>query len=121
MTATRSRNQSVSLAGRLADLWDALFISGDITSIIATIVLLLMPALSLDAADWPLSLSIVVSTLVVSVIFGYFLSRSRYNELFALIVSGIYGMVFVLLIAAFSQSSNPVRGVEIVMARAFQW
>jgi transglutaminase-like putative cysteine protease len=121
MTATRSRNQSVSLAGRLADLWDALFISGDITSIVATIVLLLMPALSLDAADWPLSLSIVVPTLVISVIFGYFLSRSRYNELFALIVSGIYGLVFVLLIAAFTQSSNPVRGVEIVMARAFQW
>jgi hypothetical protein len=121
MTATRSNSQSNSAQNFFSDLWNSLFVAGDIATLLATIVLLLMPALSLDAADWPLSLRIVVPTMVLSVIFGYFLSRSRYNELFALIVSSVYGIVVVLLVAALQQSANPIRGMEEVLARTFSW
>lgn len=121
MAATRSTSQSNSSQNRLGSLWDSLFVSGDVASILATMVLLMMPAMALDAADWPLTLSIVAPTMMISVIFGYFLSRSRYNELFALIVSAIYGIITVLVIAALQQNVNPIRGMEMVMGRTFEW
>lgn len=104
-----------------AELWDTYIASGDATAVLVTIVLLLMPALALDAADWPLRLSITVPVTIISLLFGYFLARSRYNEFYALLVSGLYGVMVVLLIAAFSNAINPIRGLEIVVIRTVEW
>src|SRR6187402_466123 len=99
MSAIRSRRRSDKQENWLRELWATYVESGDITSLLVTAVLLLMPALALDAADWPLQLEIALPVLFLSLIFGYFLSRSRYNELYALIVSGLYGIIVVLLVA----------------------
>jgi len=48
-----------------------------------------MPVLSLAAAGWPLDLRTVIPVMVLSVIFGFLLSRSHYNELLALMMSGM--------------------------------
>ena len=101
--------------------WQRYVMSGDVTTLLITIIMLLMPALALADAEWPLTLTITVPVMVISVIFGYFLSVSRYNELYALIVSTIYGLVVVMFVAAIQQSVNPVRGMEDVLARTIQW
>jgi len=105
----------------LSRLWHRYIASGDMTTVLITLVLLLMPALALQAAEWPLSLSITVPTMIISVLFGYLLSRSSYNELFALIISGVYGLLTVLVIAALSQPGGIVDRFAIVLARTLQW
>ncbi len=121
MSAARAKRNSLTIEQRLANWFDAFVGSGDLTTLLITCVLLVMPALSLAAADWPIQLQITIPVTILSVIFGYGLSSSRYNELFALIVSAIYGLVFVLLIAAFNQSLNPLRGIETVLIRSIEW
>lgn len=121
MSAARAKRNSLTIEQRLANWFDSFVGSGDLTTLLITCVLLVMPALSLAAADWPIQLQITVPVTILSVIFGYGLSSSRYNELFALIVSTIYGLVFVLLIAAFNQSLNPVKGIETVLIRSIEW
>jgi type IV secretory pathway VirB2 component (pilin) len=121
MSAIRSRRRNEKQANWLRELWATYIESGDITSLLVTAVLLLMPAMALHAADWPLQLEIALPVLFLSLIFGYFLSRSRYNELYALVVSGLYGIIVVMLVAAFAQSLNPFAGLQIVITRAFEW
>lgn len=105
----------------LSELWHTYIESGDVTALLVSIVLLLMPALALDAAGWSLHPSITIPVIVISLLFGYFLARSRYNEFYALMVSGLYGVITVLLVAAFTNSLNPIRGIEIVILRTTEW
>src|SRR3954467_8542906 len=85
---------------RISTSLRSLFAPGDLTALIIATVLLLMPALSLNAAGWPLDSTTLVPVTILSVLFGFFLARSQYNELLGLMISGIYGACFVLLIAA---------------------
>lgn len=105
----------------LSELWQTYVASGDITALFVTVILLLMPALALNTADWPIEINMIVPVMVMSLLFGYFLSRSRYNELYALIVSGLYGLIVVLAVATFSTSLNPLRGLEAVVLRSVEW
>jgi len=104
-----------------SEIWQTYFASGDVMALLISIVLLLMPALALEAAEWPLDLNLTVPVMLISLLFGYFLSRSRYNELYALLVSGLYGVITVLLVAAFANSVNPIRGIQIVILRSSEW
>ncbi|MEO1288065.1 MAG: hypothetical protein AAFV93_09855 [Chloroflexota bacterium] len=115
-TSTR-QNQS----NWASELWQTYIASGDVTALLISIVLLLMPTFALRTADWPISLNFTVPVVIISLLFGYFLSRSRYNEFYALIVSGLYGVITVILLAAFSNSLNPVRGIEVVIIRTLEW
>lgn len=105
----------------IRELWQTYVESGDVTALLVSAILLLMPALALADADWPIRLGITVPVMLISLGFGYFLARSRYNELYALLVSGLYGIIVVLLIAAFSNSLNPIRGIEQVIVRTVEW
>ena len=105
MSAIRQNRRSQN--NWLSELWQTYVASGDITALFVTIILLLMPALALNAAEWPIELGMIVRVTVMSLVFGYFLSRSRYNELYALIVSGLYGLIVVSAVAAFSTTLNP--------------
>ena len=80
-----------------------------------------MPVLSLAAAGWPLDLRTVIPVMVLSVVFGFLLSRSHYNELLALMMSGIYGVGFVLLLAAINEPGNLGEGAISVFSRLFRW
>ncbi len=111
-----------SIRNALNRWWQRYIASGDLTILLIVFVLLLQPALALQAAGWPITLNIAIPTLVISVLFGYALARSRYNELVALFISLIYGIVGVLLIAAIALDGvRLVRGIENVIGRTIQW
>ncbi len=98
-----------------------LFAPGDFTALLTVFVMLLMPVLALYMAGWPLAMNTVLPVLVFSVIFGFILARSHYNELLALLMSGLYGGALVLLVAAVNEPGGLGEGVASVMARSFQW
>jgi transglutaminase-like putative cysteine protease len=98
-----------------------LFSSGDLTALLLVSVVLLMPVLALEAADWPLGLGIVLPVLFLSAVFGLLLARSQYNELFALIASGVYGGAFVLFFASLSEPGGLLAGINSVFQRIIRW
>ncbi len=106
---------------RISNGWRSIFAPGDLTALIIAIVLLLMPALSLSAAGWALDLSTLLPITVLSVLFGFVLARSQYNELLGLLISGIYGACFVLLVAAVNQPTDLGSGIYTVFSRLLRW
>jgi transglutaminase-like putative cysteine protease len=106
---------------RVLHTWRTLFTPGDITALLIAIALLLMPVLSLASAGWPLDLRTVIPVMILSIIFGFLLSRSHYNELLALIMSGVYGVGFVLLLAAINEPGGLADGAISVFSRLFRW
>src|SRR5690606_9302278 len=106
---------------RIVKGWKSFFLPGDLITLIIALVLLLMPALSLGAAAWPRGMSTLVMVLVLSVLFGFVLARSKYNELLGLMLSGIYGACFVLIIAALNQPGGLGNGVYELFSRTFIW
>lgn len=121
MSATNVSQNPVVLQRRLRNLWNTFVAPGDLTTLIVTLVLLMMPALALQAAGWPLSLRIVLPTLTFSVLLGFLLARSRYNEFVALIVSGGYSVIVVLMVAAQVETGSILPGVGDVIVRTIQW
>ncbi|MBI5671258.1 MAG: transglutaminase domain-containing protein [Chloroflexi bacterium] len=106
---------------RLAFGWRNLFAPGDEFALIVAALLLLMPLLALAAAGWPAALNTVVPVLLLSTLFGFLLARSQYNELLALLMSGIYGTGFVLLIAAINEPGGLGEGAYSVFSRLLRW
>ncbi|MCC6803385.1 MAG: transglutaminase domain-containing protein [Anaerolineae bacterium] len=108
-------------ARRLSRSWQRAFAPGDLAGLVIAAVLLMMPAFALVAAAWPLSASTLYPVTLLSVLFGFMLARSQYNELLGLLISGIYGACFVLLIAALNQPTGLGDGIYTVFSRLFQW
>ncbi|MBE2271233.1 MAG: transglutaminase domain-containing protein [Anaerolinea sp.] len=121
MTTLARRITPPRFLRRLSQMWQTYFAQGDITALVIALLLLLMPALSLSAAGWPLDLRTLIPVLLLSVFFGFLLARSHYNELVGLIISGIYGACFVMLIAAFNDQSGLGRGIPNVFTRLITW
>lgn len=122
--ATRVQSYAPSLGRwlrRTAYGFRTVFVPGDVTALLIVLVLLLMPVLSLHAAAWPLAMGTVLPVVVLSLLIGFFLARSHYNELLALIMSGIYGAALVLLIAAINEPGGIGEGVASVFTRVFRW
>jgi hypothetical protein len=99
----------------------SLFTLGDIATQLMVFTLLLMPVLALQESGWPLAGGTVIPVLALSVLFGFLLARSHYNELLALIMSGIYGSAFVLFFAAFNEPGNILEGINSVFVRSLNW
>ncbi len=88
---------------RLRNTTRTVFTRGDLSTLVITILLMLVPVLSLNASlnisrelnkqpgTWPISLNQLIPVAILSVIFGFLLSRSHYSELMSLILSSIYG------------------------------
>jgi transglutaminase-like putative cysteine protease len=106
---------------RAIHTWRTLFSPGDLAAVFIDMALLLMPILSLSAAGWPLDLRTVIPIMVLSVAFGFLLARSHYNELFALVMSTIYGVGFTLLLAAINEPGNLLEGAYSLFSRLFRW
>ncbi len=106
---------------RIGSAWRGFFAPGDLTALIIAAALLMMPALSLNAAAWPLNSTVLYTVTLLSVLFGFVLARSQYNELLGLLISGIYGACFVLLIAALAQPTSLGDGIYVVFSRLFRW
>ncbi len=102
------------------------FTRGDFSTLIITCLLMLIPVLALNAAlslakdafkqtnTWPVSLGMLVPVAILSVIFGFLLSRSHYSEAMSLILSGIYGTAtigFIQFLAAPGDMIHRATGV----------
>ncbi len=120
MTTTPKLNR-VSPWQRLLESIQKFFQQGDFTALVLMTILLLMPAFSLSTAGWPLEMQTALPVLVIAIAFGVILAKSHYNELLALIVSGTYCVLIILLVAAFGVSGNLVEGTLIVITRFIQW
>lgn len=118
-------NQRLSLAARLQrqvnQTWRTLFAPGDWLTLIIAFVLLFMPVMALSAAGWPLDLRTIVPVTAFSLAFGFLLARSQYNELLALILSGIYGLAFIFLVASINEPGGLLEGFSSVVTRLLQW
>ncbi len=99
----------------------SLFAPGDLTVLLVVTIMLLMPVLALNAAGWPLAMNTILPVLFLSVIFGFILARSHYNELLALIMSGLYGGAIVMMIAAINEPGGLGDGLNSVILRILQW
>jgi transglutaminase-like putative cysteine protease len=99
------------------NLWDR----GDAFGILIVCVMLLAPAFAFRAAQWPLEMRTIVPVIIFSVLFSYFLARSRYDELFTLLLIVVYGFVSILTIAGINEPTDPVTGVYNVIFRTIQW
>lgn len=105
----------------MVQAWRTFFAQGDLTALLISLALLLMPALSLHTAGWPLAMNTLLPVIVLSILFGFLLARSYYNELLALLMSGIYGVCFILIIAAINEPGGIRAGVFNVFTRLFRW
>ncbi|MCB9450091.1 MAG: hypothetical protein H6672_01560 [Anaerolineaceae bacterium] len=106
---------------RLTHTWRTLFSPGDWLALLLPIGVLVLPILALERAGWPLLLATTLPTVALSVVFGFLLARSQYNELLALLMSAIYGMGLVLLIASINADGDLLEGFYSVVARLLRW
>ena len=109
------------LKRRVQSRWRSLFSPGDVSALFIVSILLIMPALSLNVAGWSLGMRTIIPVTLFSVIFGFLLSRSQYNELTALIVSAMYGFGIVIAVAAINQPTNFFEGIADVFIRTLRW
>ena len=94
---------------------------GDIARLIAFCLVLLVPALALDIAGWPIDLNIVVLVLFIGVFIGMLLAGSRFGELPALIIGSLYGIGSTLFVTALSLEMPFLEGIAAVLLRTWEW
>lgn len=94
---------------------------GDVITFVLAFVLLLMPAFSLQAAGWNLQMSILTPTILASLLIGFLVARSKYNEFYALLMSTIYGACIIVLFGALAQPGGFTQGLYDLFARTLQW
>src|SRR5215213_4839979 len=82
----------------LQEAWDR----GDLIGLILALLLMLMPAFTLRAADWPLQARILFPVIIIAIFVSYLMAQSRYGELTSLFLSVIYGGLTVMLVSAWS-------------------
>lgn len=106
---------------RFDQTWRIFFARGDLSTLVIAMALIIIPALSLDVVGWPVAMRVLIPISVLSVLFGFVLARSQYNELIALFLCGVYGMGFVLLAAALNEPGGLGSGVYSVFQRILAW
>ncbi|MBL8165930.1 MAG: transglutaminase domain-containing protein, partial [Anaerolineae bacterium] len=121
MTVLSGRLPINRLGRRLAHGLRTLFAPGDGFALIVTLALLLTPLFSLTAAGWPLALNTVIPVVVISLGLGFLLARSHYNELFALVMGGLYGLGAVLLVSAINEPGDLAEGAVSMISRLVLW
>ena len=88
---------------------------------VALAVLLLMPLLSLDVAGWEVDLDTILPVTLFAVVFGWIVARSRFGEVSALIISSLYGVIAIILAAAFNLNLPFREALESVATRVYEW
>jgi glucan phosphoethanolaminetransferase (alkaline phosphatase superfamily) len=106
-----------------------LFTRGDLSALIIACVMMVLPVLAMNqtlsfaaefvrqSGSWEVSLSQIVPVAILSVIFGFLLSRSQYSELTALILSGIYSLGAVLVVQFFAAPGDVAERIYSVVMR----
>jgi transglutaminase-like putative cysteine protease len=104
---------------RIRNTRRTVFTRGDFSTLIITSLIMVIPALSLTSLDitkdiarpqtltWPSCLNQLIPVAILSVVFGFLLSRSHYSELLSLLLSGVYGVATIGVIQYVNAPGNP--------------
>ncbi len=84
-------------------------------------MMLLITAQSLQLSGWQIDLPLIATITVFSILVSYALACSRFDELFALISSGLYGILFSWLFVSWSLSSDLGEGLNATLVRVAEW
>lgn len=117
---TRAQRWS-SFAVRTRNNFRRMFERGEFAVLLIAVVLLLMPILALQTTGLAADVQVVIPIMVLSMLFGFVLSYSAFNEFLALMLSMIYGSSLVLLIAAWVMPGDLGAGVYEVLTRSVTW
>ncbi|NWF70748.1 MAG: transglutaminase domain-containing protein [Chloroflexi bacterium] len=118
---TRKVPAATGFRRRLVNSWQMLFAPGDWLALFCAVGLLLSAVLALKAGGWPLIMATLVPVVILSVLLGFLLARSPYNEVFALLVSGLGGFGVVLLITAVNEPGGIGEGFVSAIERFARW
>jgi len=104
-----------------------LFARGDATTLFIACLMMVIPVLSLSQAlsftseslsgSWEVSFDQLIPVAVLSVVFGFLLSRSYYSELVALILSTVYSVGTILAVQLVAAQGDLVTRVYNVASR----
>ena len=102
----------VALTRGIVGIWQQLFpIEGDFMTMLMVIALSIIPALSLQQVGWRLVMPIILTGIVLSVILGFLLARSRYNVFFAMGISFLYSMAYAVFALTVYTTGKPFSGI----------
>ncbi len=101
--------------------WRSPISLAEISVLIVVGFLLLMPLLTIEIAGWSLDLDTILPITIFSVGFGWVIARSRFGEISALIISSLYCLVAVLLVAAYNLNLPFQDAVVSVVSRSLEW
>ena len=80
-----------------------------------------MPLTAIDIAGWTVDMYIVLPVTALSVLLGFVLSRSRFGEFSALLISLLYGVTAVVLVATANQNLPFREALTAVLTRCYDW
>ncbi len=123
--AGQLRRPRPSLMARLREYFRITFLRGDLTSLIFTCGLMIVPALALSqvlglprgGTTWNVGLGSLVLIAVLSVVTGFLLARSRYGEIAALLISSLLGIVITLGLQFLAAPGDPISRVAAIASR----
>ena len=94
---------------------------GEIASVFACILVLLLPVLALEQAGWPIDLNIVLPVLFIGVFIGMLLANSRFGGLSSLFISFLYALGSILFVSAFMLEMPSLEGLNYVLDSFREW
>jgi transglutaminase-like putative cysteine protease len=117
--AQPARPRRPTFQQRVRNYIQATFMRGDVTALIVTCALMMVPALALSrvlsvprtAGSWYVGLEPLVIVAAASVIFGFLLARSHYGEISSLLLSGVYAFTTIAIIQYLAAQGNPITRV----------
>lgn len=110
------RRQS-SFLTPLVNAYRQLFGPSDWLMLIVAIGLVLMPVLTLRAAEWDIDATVVTVTAMAGVVLGFIMARSHFNEFLGLVMMAMIGAGLVAIVAGFAYDG----GTAEVLQLTFEW
>lgn len=98
-----------------------LFHGGDFFTLVLISFLLMLPLFAMKTAGWQIEMRTLLPVTGVSLVFGYLLANSRYDELFALLLTTLYSLIVVVGIAGVNEPNGIAQGIVDVLLRTVQW
>ena len=92
-----------------------------VATMLALGTLLMLPLATVEIAGWAVELDIVLPVTLLSLFLGLILARGRFGEFSALVVSLLYSLVAVILIASWQQKLPFQGAIRAVLTRCYEW
>ena len=93
----------------------------EVSTLIVVTVLLVMPLLIMEIAGWEFDPNTVWPVTLFGVAFGWIVASSRFGEIAALTISSLYGLLTVILVAAYNLNLPFQDAVPAVVSRSLEW